>query len=518
MGSIADPGELTQPSFDEFQRQTSLMTSCTLLWKELSDHFTSLEQDLQKKFKAVKAKLETLDTETKHSLLVLENRETTINNSIEIALGKVKGNKEIAINSQNDTVPEPEVDDSDGLLMKLKSFCVKMDSLGFWKFVVVRKKELDIMRTKMPVALGDCVDPARFVLEAISEVFPVDKREVKIKRVNDLGWACVLLLESLIPVMVDPILGSERMLVTPSVKERAKEIAETWKKSLEEMGGIENVKTPDVHTFLQHLVTFGIVKKEDVELYRKLVVGSAWRKQMPKLAVSLGLGDKMPDMIEELISRGQQVDAVHFTYEVGLVKKFPSVPLLKAFLKDAKKAATSILEDPNNSGRAAHLAAKKEQSALRAVIKCIEEYKLEAEFPPENLKKRCEQLEKVKNEKKRPAAVPASKRTRANNGGPMPPAKAGRSTNAYVSSFPAAPTFVRSPSHTQYPTGIPPYATPPAMYGHGSRSPPSNPYVYSPEAAPPVTAGSFLGAPMNYPAYGGYGNYMAPAYQQAYYR
>ena len=58
-------------------------------------------------------------------------------------------------------------------------------------------------------------------------------------------------------------------------------------------------------------------------------------------------------MIEELISKGQQLDAVHFTYEVGLVDKFPPVPLLKAFLRDAKKAATSILEDPNNAGRAA---------------------------------------------------------------------------------------------------------------------------------------------------------------------
>ena len=58
-------------------------------------------------------------------------------------------------------------------------------------------------------------------------------------------------------------------------------------------------------------------------------------------------------MIEELISKGQQLDAVHFTYEVGLVDKFPPVPLLKAFLKDAKKAAASILEDPNNTGRAA---------------------------------------------------------------------------------------------------------------------------------------------------------------------
>ncbi|CAK9186364.1 unnamed protein product, partial [Ilex paraguariensis] len=483
MGSIADPGELTQPSFDEFQRQTSLMTSCTLLWKELSDHFTSLEQDLLKKSEALKAKLKTLDTQTKQSLQELEKRETTMNSSIEIALGKVQENKVLAINSRNDTVTEPEVDDSEGLLLKLSSFCVKMNSLGFWKFVIVRKKELDVMRTKIPVALGVCVDPARFVLEAISEVFPVDTRELKSDRVNDLGWACVLMLESLIPVMVDPILGSERMLVTPRVKERAKEIAETWKKSLEERGGIENVKTPDVHTFLQHLVTFGIVKKEDVELYRKLVVGSAWRKQMPKLAVSLGLGDKMSDMIEELISRGQQVDAVHFTYEVGLVDKFPPVPLLKAFLKDAKKAATSILEDPNNSGRAAHLAAKKEQSALRAVLKCIEEYKIETEFPPENLKKRLEQLGRQRVRRKGLLLQSLPINEHASNGGPMPPAKAGRSTNAYVSSFPTGPTFV-------------------------SRSPPSNPYVYSPEAAPPAIAGPYPGAPMNYPAYGGYGNVM----------
>ncbi|KAK1380657.1 hypothetical protein POM88_027401 [Heracleum sosnowskyi] len=98
------------------------------------------------------------------------------------------------------------------------------------------------------------------------------------------------------------------------------------------------------------------------------------------------------NMIEELISKGQQVDVVHFTYKVGLVDGFPPVPLLKAFLKDAKKAATSILEDPNNSGRAAQLAARKEQSALRAVVKCIEEYKLEAEFPSKSLKKRLEQL------------------------------------------------------------------------------------------------------------------------------
>ncbi|KAL9317440.1 hypothetical protein ACSQ67_013957 [Phaseolus vulgaris] len=525
MGSIPDPGELselTQPSFDEFQRQTSLMTSCTLLWKELSDHFSSLEEDLKHKSEALKGKMRTLDTATSDSLRLLDRRETSLDATLQIALRTLDTRRTAALSSFLDDHADDgggEVDDATGLVLKLKSFCLRMDAFGFWTFLSAKKKELDGLRAEVPVALAECVDPAKFVLEAISEVFPVDKRGEKPG--HDLGWACVLVLESLIPVVVDPVIGKSRLLVTPTVKEQATEIAETWKTILEERGGVENVKTPDVHTFLQHVVTFGIVKNEDLDLYRKLVIASAWRKQMPKLALSLGLTQQMPDMIEELISKGQQLDAVHFTYEVGLVDKFPPVPLLKSFLKDAKKVAASILEDPNNAGRAAYLAARKEQSALRAVIKCIEEYKLEADFPPENLKKRLEQLEKVKTvktEKRKPVAVPANKRTRASNsnGGPMPPAKAGRLTNAYVSSFPAAPTFVRSPSHGQYPAALPPYPSPPHMYG--SRSPPANPYAaYSPEPAPAI-AGSYPAAPMNYPAYGGYGNVLAPTYQQAYYR
>ncbi|CAL5334057.1 unnamed protein product [Camellia sinensis] len=174
----------------------------------------------------------------------------------------------------------------------------------------------------------------------------------------------------------------------------------------------------------------------------------------------------------------------------------------------------NLLTTTDAEGGLPHLAARKEQSALRAVIKCVEEYKLEAEFPSKNLKKRLDQLEKSKTEKKKPAAIPANKRTGVNSGGPMPPAKAGRSTNAYVSSFPAAPAYVRSPSHAQYPVGVPSYPAGPAMYG--SRSPPTNPYAYSPEAAPPL-AGSYQAAPVNYSPYGGYGN-VAPTYQQAYYR
>jgi hypothetical protein len=95
----------------------------------------------------------------------------------------------------------------------------------------------------MPLALAECLDPLRFVLESRLEVFPMDKRVEKSDRVNDLGWACVMVLKSLIPVVVDLMIEKSRLLVTPRVKERAKKIVETWKASLEEHRGIENVKT-----------------------------------------------------------------------------------------------------------------------------------------------------------------------------------------------------------------------------------------------------------------------------------
>ncbi|XP_058105945.1 FRIGIDA-like protein 4a [Magnolia sinica] len=522
-------------TFQDLEKQSSLITACTLLWKDLSAHFSSLEQSLLSKSQSLHHKILALDQTTQHSLDVLSQREISIGPAVDAALSKVDERKEAALvaldqspaGSDGPNQPSDSTDEI-AILKLLQSFCTKMDTEAFWKFLTGRKKDIDAIRSLISPALSDCIDPARFAIEAISGVFPVDKRAGKSERANEVGWACVLILESLVPVLADPVLGSSRPLVTPSVKERAKEIAGTWKVGLDQRGGVESAKAPEVHTFLQHVVTFGVVAKEDEELYRKLVVAFAWRKQMPKLAISLGLKEKMADIIEELITKGQQVDAVHFTFEAGLVDKFPPVPLLKAYLKDSKTAATSILEDRNNSGRAANIAGRKEQSALRAVIKCIEEYKLEAEYPPESLKKRLEQLEKAKVEKKKPvaAAAPANKRTRASSGGPMPPAKAGRLTNAYVSSFPAGPTFVRSPSsHAQYPTGVPPYGydrpAVPAMYG--SRSPPAvrDPYGYPTQEVPPPTVGGSYPAPtMNYAAaYGGYGNGMATAgYQQTYYR
>ncbi|KAK9993685.1 hypothetical protein SO802_023388 [Lithocarpus litseifolius] len=160
---------------------------------------------------------------TKGYVTKAELSETQVNSGGS-ALGKLGENKDAALIALRKVSGEEdengEVDDGEGLLLVLKSFCVKMDALGFWRFVTGKKKELESLRAQMPLALAECLDPARFVLESISEVFPVDKRVEKSERGNDLGWACVLVLESLIPVVVDPVIGKSRLLVTPTVTSR----------------------------------------------------------------------------------------------------------------------------------------------------------------------------------------------------------------------------------------------------------------------------------------------------------
>ncbi|XP_062188098.1 FRIGIDA-like protein 4b isoform X2 [Phragmites australis] len=474
----------------------------------------------------------------------------------------------------------PSDADAAGLAENLRALCVRMDSAAFLGFVVARRKEADALRAEMPPALKCCVDPAKFVMDAVADVFPVDRREVK--NPADLAWACVLILEAAVPALADPDpeIGAARPLVPRAARERARGMAREWKEAVEKKGGVEGAKPSDAHAFLQHVATFAVAEREDRPLYRKIVVSFSWRRQMPRLAITLGLEEEMADIIEELIAKRQQLDAVNFAYEAGLQEKFAPVPLLKSYLEDSKKASSTASDTSSaSSGQSGSNVNKKEQSALRAVIKCVEDRKLEAKFPLEDLRKQLEELEKAKTEKKKAASSsssggssgPANKRIRASNGGPMPPAKAGRLTsNACVSSFPAPATFARSPSHTSYATTSPShtsyatpspshtsYTTPSPSYasyataspshtsyataspypydrpaGHGlycNQSPPAirEPYVYPAKEVANVGIGMpYSAPPMSYPApYGGYGNGMgaynngmAPAFHQAYYR
>eukprot|EP00268_Persea_americana_P015260 TRINITY_DN16972_c0_g2_i2.p2 TRINITY_DN16972_c0_g2~~TRINITY_DN16972_c0_g2_i2.p2 ORF type:complete len:114 (+),score=9.66 TRINITY_DN16972_c0_g2_i2:885-1226(+) len=57
------------------------------------------------------------------------------------------------------------------------------------------------------------------------------------------------------------------------------------------------------------------------------------------------------DLIKKLINKSKQLDAVKFIYAFELVDKFPPVPLLNAYLKEAQRMAQVVRKRGNNSAQ-----------------------------------------------------------------------------------------------------------------------------------------------------------------------
>lgn len=86
-----------------------------------------------------------------------------------------------------------------------------------------------------------------------------------------------------------------------------------------------------------------------------------------------------------------------------------------------------------------------EISYIRSIVRCVEDHKLEAEFPVDSLKKRVSVLEKAKADKKKGSAAnpkPSNKRTHGSGGPPRSsgahpprPAKIRKFPSPYPSSY-----------------------------------------------------------------------------------
>ncbi|KAL6638033.1 hypothetical protein ACP70R_025605 [Stipagrostis hirtigluma subsp. patula] len=538
-GAGAVTGDAVRDGFAELERQQQLLATCTRLYRQLTDHFVSLERRLAARSESLKSRRRRVEVRTSRRLDALRRRELSIEGSVALALSRLDDSLAAALEGSCGGGPPS---DAAGIAEGLASLCSGMDSAGFFAFVVARRREVDALRAELPEALKRCVDPARFVMDAISEVFPVDKRAVRSPA--DLAWACVLILEAVVPALADPDpeIGATRPMVPQAARERARGMAKEWKEAAEKKGGVEGTKPPDAHAFLQHVATFAVAEEEDRELYRRIVESFSWRRQMPRLALTLGLEDEMDDIINELITKGQQLDAVNFAYEAGLQEKFPPVPLLKSYLEDSKKIPTPSDNLATSTGQSGINANKKEQYALRAVMKCVEDHKLHAEFPLEDLRKRLEELERAKTEKKKAGSSsssggssgPANKRIRASNGAPMPSAQSSRLTECTgVSSSPtitSTTTVDSSPSsHASYGTSSPySYDRHAGHTLYCGQSIPTltikEPYPYPPQLCNVGIGMSYPTPPMTYPAYGGYNsslggynNAMAPVFHQVYY-
>ncbi|XP_055800998.1 FRIGIDA-like protein 3 [Solanum dulcamara] len=308
---------------------------------------------------------------------------------------EVKSSGRAAADASGKVEPRPE----------LTQLCEKMDAKGLLHYIIESKKNMTSLSEELPVALDGATEPGRLVLASLEFFYSNDESNSQDEKgknaIHSLREACLVCMEAIASLLAKAKPGADHLLC-PKIKQQAKVIADEWKPKLATAGtDAANQASLETEAFLQLLATFRIASEFDEEELCKLVLAVAHNRQGPELCRSLGLAHKMPGVVEALIHSEKQIDAARFIHSFELTERFPLVPLLKGYLKDLRRNAQG---KGGNSGNAEELA------AVKAIVRCIRDYKLEAEYPLEPLLRRVAQLEKAisndrdkSNDKKRPS-------------------------------------------------------------------------------------------------------------------
>nr|XP_016492636.1 PREDICTED: FRIGIDA-like protein 3 [Nicotiana tabacum]XP_016492641.1 PREDICTED: FRIGIDA-like protein 3 [Nicotiana tabacum] len=459
MDSTTSKIQQLQKAFAELESHRAV--TLNLKWKQLEEHFHGLEKSLKRRFTELEDQEKEFETKIVQSRKILEKRQAAVISKEQASLESLQEKRDAAVSAitialEKHRKPysvEPSCEVQGGPSMfeakpldfiplennntedhikpfkndvgevkfypELVKLCQDMDSEGLHKFISDNRKNLAAVREEIPPALRAAVDPAFLVLDSLKGFYPseVSISDAK-KDANLLGLrrTCIMLMECLSILLTTLEVDSSSCLISGSVKERAKAIAKEWKPKLDELDAdANNGNSLEAHAFLQLLATFGINSNFNQEDLYKLIPMVSRRRQTADLCRSLGLSERMPGVINVLVSNGRHIDAVNLAFAFELTDQFSPVSLLKSYLNEASKVSSPV-KSGNASPTPQNDVNEKQLTALKAVIKCIEEHKLDAQYPVDPLQKRVLQLEKEKADKKRATEVakPQPKRPRAN--------------------------------------------------------------------------------------------------------
>ncbi|KAH7279307.1 hypothetical protein KP509_37G013900 [Ceratopteris richardii] len=454
--------ERTESAFAELESFKDLLSAFTSQWSDLGSFVADVDKAVALKHEELESKEKTFEENNLKALQELDEREKAIPIREKSFLDKLERKKNAVIAKYGGGVApdatEQDATDDDGsgegrdsadaemkvskespdaestgkkektashpevrIRPQIASLCEKMEGEGLRKFVVDHRKEISALRIEITAALHRAIDPSRLVLKALEgyHVLELDSNHAKETGASTNRRACILLLECLAEVLLD---GEQKPLVSPKIKEAARELAKLWRSkrdaTLSSSSDAGNENSLDAQAFLQLLVTFGITSDFDEDELLKLVYAVCRRRQTPALCQALGLQHRMPEFVESLNKDGKQIEALCFAHHFGLMDKIQPAAMLKSYLKEVRKAAQDM---PKSGANPKHESMMKELSAVKAVVRAVEEYKLGDQFSTEGLHRRLAQLEKSKADRRKPATMGKSqtqvKKPRLSSGG-----------------------------------------------------------------------------------------------------
>ncbi|KAL9273411.1 Metal transporter Nramp3.2-like protein [Drosera capensis] len=366
---------------------------------DIQEHFRELDSILKKKLEELGAKEKELAEKETETRRILAESEAAIVAKEQDMLDRVQALKDAAVAA---ILEARAIHMSDPVELSSNIWDVteyKMDAKGLLKFTMENVDNRSAIRKELTLALTSASEPARLVLDSLEGFFPSIKISHVGKNKDDAALkgmrsSCLIFLEALATLLAKAHPGVVSLL-TPETEQLAKAIAAQWKLNLPtERTGVAKGSSLEVEAFLRLLATFRITPEFGDEELCELVLMVAHKRQAPELCRSLGLTHKVQGIINTLINSDRQVDAVHFIHAFELFESYPPIPLLKTYLKDLRRNSQG---GSGGGARARKAARELELSAVRAVIGCIKEYKLESGYPLDPLERRFSQLANAKS-------------------------------------------------------------------------------------------------------------------------
>jgi len=442
--SVATLLESTSSKIQQLQRAFAELEShravtLNLKWKQIEDHFHGLEKSLKRRFTELEDQEKEFEMKTAQSRQILEKRQAAVIAKEEASLESLQEKRDAAVaaianalNKRRNGITEADsivedkppddmekLSDSDVKALsnpQLAKLCEENDAQGLHKFISDNRKNLSSIKEEIPIALKAAADPGGLVLDSLSGFYMSSEEGKKDSNLLGQRRTCIMLMECLSILLTNLGEKSVSKVISKDLKQRARVIADEWKPKLDGLDvDASNGNSLEAHAFLQLVATFGIDSDFVQEDLSKLIPMVCRRRQTADLCRFLGLSDKIPGVIDVLVNSGRHIDAVNLAFAFELTEQFSPVTILKSYLTEARRVPSAI-KSANSSPAAQNDVSERELCALKAVIKCIEDHKLEDVYPPGPLQKRILQLEKAKADKKRATEVakPQPKRPRAN--------------------------------------------------------------------------------------------------------
>ncbi|XP_041992769.1 protein FRIGIDA-like isoform X2 [Salvia splendens] len=280
------------------------------------------------------------------------------------------------------TTVEKQQDDKIPSKSELEGFCKAMCSRGVRKYLVSHLSNLPMLQNQVPKALILAPNPWKLVLECLgkfflqgSKAFARDSPMIPAREASILVLECFLLMRGS-DVSTETNCGI--LDIEKAVKEEADVAALAWRKRLVIEGGLARANRIDARGLLLFVACFGVPAMFQVEDMRDLVIAGNAKEIVLVLQKSHLLMSKLSEIVEEMMKKKMEVDAVDIVYTFGLEERFNPHTILISFLREAKKTWKMSKKGSQGSPATLNEANKKQLDILKSIRRCLERHNIDA--------------------------------------------------------------------------------------------------------------------------------------------